>query len=149
MENNASTRPRSRTDIGTHVLILGWFNIVASALFAFLAFFALLFFPVIGVAAGDAEALPILSVIGCAGFALLGVFAVPGIFAGWGLLARKPWGRVGGIIMAILHLFNLPIGTAFGIYSLWVLTEREAEEYFAAGASHATFSDESPQSVGE
>jgi hypothetical protein len=119
-------------DIGTHVLILGWFNIVASAIFAFLALFALLFFPVIGVASGDAEALPILSVIGCAGFVLFGVFAVPGIFAGWGLLARKPWGRVGGIIMAIFHLFNLPIGTAFGVYSLWVLTAREAEEYFSA-----------------
>jgi hypothetical protein len=140
MEQDSNARTNRRVDIETHVMILGWFNIVASALFAFLALFALLFFGGIGVATGDAEALPVLSVIGCAGFTLLGVFAVPGIFAGWGLLARKSWGRVAGIIVAILHLFNLPIGTAFGIYSLWVLTDRRAEEYFAREAPAGTSS---------
>ncbi|MDX1741610.1 MAG: serine/threonine-protein kinase, partial [Rhodothermales bacterium] len=67
---------------------------------------------------------------GCAAFGVVAVFAVPGIIAGWGLLARKPWGRVIGIVVAILDLFNIPIGTAFGIYALWVLTEPEAEAYF-------------------
>jgi len=124
-----------KMDIGTHVMIIGWFNIVASAIFALLACLGFFLFAGIGIASGDSEAMPILTIFGCAAFVLFGIFAVPGIFAGWGLLERKPWGRVLGIVVAILHLFNIPIGTAFGIYALWVLTEPEAEAYFAVSAS--------------
>ena len=120
-----------KLDMGTHVMILGWFNIVASAIFVILACLGLFFFAGIGIASGDSEALPILTIIGCSAFFLFGFFAVPGIVAGWALLTRRPWGRVIGIVVGVLHLFNIPIGTAFGIYSLWVLTEPEAEAYFA------------------
>jgi hypothetical protein len=124
-----------KMDIGTHIMIVGWFNIVASAIFVFLALLGFFFFTGLGIASGDSEAMPILSVVGCAAFMLFGIFAVPGVFAGWGLLTRKPWGRVLGIVVAILDLFNIPIGTAFGIYALWVLTEPEAEAYFAGTQS--------------
>jgi hypothetical protein len=121
-----------KMDIGTHVLIVGWFNIVASALFALLACLGFFLFAGIGIASGDSEAMPILTIIGCVAFALFGIFAVPGIFAGWGLLTRRPWGRILGIVVAILDLFNIPIGTAFGIYALWVLSAPEAEAYFGS-----------------
>ena len=125
-----------RMDIATHILIVGWFNIVSSLIFVFLAFFGFLFFAGLGIVSGDSEALPILSFFGCVALVLFGVFAVPGILAGFGLLARRPWGRILGIVVAILNLFNIPIGTAFGIYALWVLTEAEAEAYFeTAGES--------------
>ncbi|MEZ4831593.1 MAG: hypothetical protein R2873_06235 [Caldilineaceae bacterium] len=39
-------------------------------------------------------------------------------------------GRYLAIIVGILNLPNLPIGTALGIYSLWVLFKTEAVEYF-------------------
>ena len=119
-----------KIDIGAHILIVGWFNIVASAIFAVLACLGFLVFAGIGIASGDSEAMPILTIFGCAAFVLFGIFAIPGIFAGWGLLTRKPWGRVLGIVVAILDLFNIPIGTAFGIYALWVLSDPEAEAYF-------------------
>ena len=122
-----------RMNFGTHVLILGWFNVVASVIFLFIGLMALVFLSGMGIVAEDEEATRILSMIGCAGFVLLGFFAVPGFIAGYGLLARRPWGRIAGIVVAILDLFNIPIGTAFGIYALWVLTEPEAEEYFAVG----------------
>jgi hypothetical protein len=52
--------------------------------------------------------------------------------AGYGLLARKPWGRILGIIAAILALFKFPLGTALGIYTLWVLASAaSAAEYDA------------------
>jgi zinc-ribbon domain len=41
--------------------------------------------------------------------------------AGFGLLNRRPWGRVVAIIAAILALLKFPLGTALGIYTLWVL----------------------------
>lgn len=120
-----------KIDIDTHIMIVGWFNIVASAIFVVLAFLGWFFFTGIGIASGDSEALPILSIVGCSAFVLFGVFAVPGLVAGWSLLTRRAWGRVIGIVVAVLHLFNIPIGTAFGIYTLWVLSEPEAEQYFA------------------
>jgi len=124
-----------RVDIATHILILGWFNIVASVIFLVLACMALFFFAGIGLASGDREAVAILSIFGCLAFVLFGVFAVPGFIAGFGLLTRQPWGRIVGMVVAILDLFNIPIGTAFGIYALWVLSDPEAEAYFARTAS--------------
>jgi hypothetical protein len=44
-----------------------------------------------------------------------------GVFVGYSLLNRKPWGRTLAIIAAVLALFKIPFGTALGIYTLWVL----------------------------
>ncbi len=56
------------------------------------------------------------------------MIAVATIFAaalalvtGYSLLTRRPWGRVLAIIAAILALLKFPLGTALGIYTLWVL----------------------------
>jgi hypothetical protein len=43
------------------------------------------------------------------------------LIAGFGLLNRRPWGRVVAIVAAILALLKFPFGTALGIYTLWVL----------------------------
>jgi hypothetical protein len=49
---------------------------------------------------------------------LAALFAV---FVGWSLLTRRTWGRVLGIVAAVLALFKFPLGTALGVYTLWVL----------------------------
>jgi hypothetical protein len=43
------------------------------------------------------------------------------VVAGYGLLNRRPWGRIVAIIAAVLALIKFPIGTALGIYTLWAL----------------------------
>jgi len=43
------------------------------------------------------------------------------LVAGYGLLNRAPWGRTLAIIAAIFALLKFPLGTALGIYTLWVL----------------------------
>jgi hypothetical protein len=48
------------------------------------------------------------------------------LVVGISLLARKPWGRVLGIVVAILSLVKFPVGTALGIYTLWVLAPAES-----------------------
>jgi hypothetical protein len=47
--------------------------------------------------------------------------AVLALVAAYGLLNRRPWGRIVAIIAAILALIKFPLGTALGIYTLWVL----------------------------
>ena len=47
--------------------------------------------------------------------------AAVALVAGYGLLNRRPWGRIVAIIAGILALIKFPLGTALGIYTLWVL----------------------------
>ncbi len=119
-------------DYRTHVTLVGWIDIGFSALAVFIGLFGLLFLTGIGAVAEDPEAARILAFVGCAGCAFLSVIALPGFFAGYGLLKGRQWGRVLGIIVAVLDLFNIPVGTAVGIYALWVLTDERATAYFAA-----------------
>jgi len=54
------------------------------------------------------------------------------LFAGFSLLNRKPWARILTIVLAILSLVKFPVGTALGIYTLWVLAPMSsAVEYDA------------------
>ena len=38
-----------------------------------------------------------------------------------GLLQRRPWGRTFAIVISSLSMIKFPVGTALGIYTLWVL----------------------------
>ncbi len=49
------------------------------------------------------------------------VAAALALVTGFSLLTRRPWGRVLAIVAAILALLKFPLGTALGIYTLWVL----------------------------
>jgi len=56
--------------------------------------------------------------------------AACGFFAGWGLLQREPWARMLTIVLSFFALFNIPFGTALGIYSLWVLLPARSEQEY-------------------
>jgi protein-S-isoprenylcysteine O-methyltransferase Ste14 len=53
---------------------------------------------------------------------------IPSLIAGVGLLKQKRWARTLAIVLAILALASFPIGTAAGLYTLWVLTHDETEQ---------------------
>ena len=42
----------------------------------------------------------------------------------------REWGRILGIVVAVIELVNVPIGTAIGIYGLWVLLNTQTIELF-------------------
>jgi hypothetical protein len=54
------------------------------------------------------------------------------LLTGYALLTRQPWGRVFAIIFGILALIHLPLGTALGIYTLWVLAPGASGDEYAA-----------------
>lgn len=56
--------------------------------------------------------------------------AVIGIIAGWGLLERQPWARMLTIVLGFFNLLDMPLGTALGIYTLWVLLPARSEEEY-------------------
>ncbi len=58
------------------------------------------------------------------------VYATAGIAAGLGLFERKQWARILALVVSILALIQFPVGTALGIYSLWVLLPLESREQY-------------------
>ena len=80
----------------------------------------------IGWISGDATAMGVLGITGLLVALFLGVVSIPGIIAGIGLLKLKPWARILAIIVSCLDLFNVPFGTALGVYTLYVLMNDEA-----------------------
>ncbi len=123
-----------------HIQILGILSIVWGS---FCAVGALIILLVFGGAIGLIEAaanqdpgahiaIPVVGVVGGAIFLLLMITGVPSIAAGIGLLRMAPWSRILGIVLCALHVFSFPLGTALGIYGLWVLFSDETVALFAA-----------------
>lgn len=72
---------------------------------------------------------PLLSVVA---IIVLGGSAL-GFCAGWGLMHRESWARTLTLVLGFLVLFiNIPIGTAVGVYSLWVLLPADSAQEYGA-----------------
>ena len=130
--------------MASHVKILGAIYIALSAItlmFAlFLAFAVGTASAIVGTAADPndaAVALPIIGIAGSALVAFLILVSLPGLIAGVGLLKMRPWARILGIVVAVLNLLNIPIGTAVGIYGLWVLFSKETEQLLESEVASA------------
>ncbi len=59
------------------------------------------------------------------------VLGALGVATGWGLWQREPWARIAALVLGVLALLHFPIGTALGIYTLWVLLPAEAAAEYA------------------
>jgi len=57
-------------------------------------------------------------------------FSALGIIGGIGLFTYKSWARILIMIVSAINCLNIPIGTAKGIYSIWVLMQPETIELF-------------------
>ncbi len=127
--------------MATHVKVLGALQIAMSG-FGLLGAFVLMVIlggamGIVG-ASGDADAAFALPIIGLTGMALVGfllILSIPGLIVGSGLLRRRPWARVAGIVMSIIGMTAIPFGTALGIYGLWVLFSKQTEQLFQASAA--------------
>lgn len=120
----------NQRDLHLHITVLGWLYVVGHAIFLLIGLFIFMLLTGIGVVSGDSTAMMVLSVIGTAVGLVLVILAIPGLVAGYGLLTRKSWGRILAIVVGILSLINFPLGTAVGIYTLWVLFQEEATDFF-------------------
>ena len=72
----------------------------------------------------------VLSFIGNSIGLILLFFSSLGVIGGIGLFSYKPWARILVMIVSALNCLNVPVGTAKGIYSLWVLMQPETIELF-------------------
>lgn len=113
-----------------HVKILGVLHIVIGALTVLIAVIMFAILLGAGVVSGDEEALGILLVVGTAFLFLMFIVGIPEIIGGIGLLHYRPWARILAIIIGIIKLLDFPVGTALGVYTLWVLLNEKTVSLF-------------------
>lgn len=66
------------------------------------------------------------------------IFGILSIIAGNAIVNRQVWSQVYHIVVGILNILNFPIGTAIGIYFLWVLLlNPETKDLFSGGSAAA------------
>jgi hypothetical protein len=113
-----------------HVRLLAWLHILSHALFLIIGIFVFVLLTGLGLVSGEGDALAVMGIIGIFVGGLMLVLALPGLLAGYGLLKRRSWGRLLALIVGLLNLLNFPLGTALGVYTLWVLMQDGAAAYF-------------------
>ena len=84
-------------------------------------------------APGPAFLQPLLGFIGV----VILLKSAAGFLAGYGLLKRETWARMLTIVLSFLSLFNVPFGTALGIYGLWILLPATSEREYEAEVRRA------------
>lgn len=84
-----------------------------------------------GLISGDPEAIRITAIVGTSVSGFLALLSVPGIVGGIGLLKCWSWARILVLILAVLDLFNIPIGTLLGVCTIWVLMQDETAQLSA------------------
>jgi urea transporter len=72
--------------------------------------------------------------LGGIGVLIAGV-SIAGLIAGIGLMAHSPWARMLAIVVGCINLIHFPLGTALGIYTLWVLVPQGADVDYRSLAS--------------
>jgi hypothetical protein len=119
---------RNRLERHVHLLGIFWiaysaFSLLGGAVLMIVA--RSIFGPGARIDTGAPEFLfPLLSTVA----AYLAIKSIAGIAAGIGLLQHAQWGRVIAIILAFLDILHVPFGTALGIYTIWALLGKGADE---------------------
>ncbi len=130
--------------MASHIKAVGLLHVILGGLSLF---GGLIVFVVFGALAGfmqfsdssrdTAVAVPVLGAIGTIIFLIVLLISIPGLIGGIGLMRMAPWSRVFMIVISALDLLHVPLGTALGIYGLWVLTKPETEALMRGSKTRA------------
>ena len=112
--------------IGILWIVFGALSLTA-AFFLFLILVGASLIPEIGTIAPG-----ILRIVAIAVSSFLAVLGLPKIIGDIGLLKQQEWARILILVISFLSLFNIPFGTALGIYSIIVLLNKETVKLFEA-----------------
>jgi hypothetical protein len=107
-----------------HIQIVAELHIALGAISLLAAITVFVVFAMAGgivISQGEHQAAGILGIIAVAVCTFLAVLGLPGIIGGWALFTGRSWGRPLVLVLGALHLINIPLGTALGIYTIWAL----------------------------
>jgi len=114
----------------SHKKVLGILYIVSGTLLLFVIFFLSMFVTtILSLVAGNLETHEaavvdlIARILQFLPAVIIIFFSIPSIIAGIGLLFQQKWAMILALILGCFKLFSFPIGTALGIYTIWVYAE--------------------------
>lgn len=113
-----------------HINVVAALHIGFSILGIIIALLVTTILNLIGDFSDDKQAEMVLSIVANGIAVFFTVLAIPGIIGGIGLMKRKEWARILVMIISVLDLFNFPLGTAIGAYSIWALVQPEVVAKF-------------------
>ena len=61
----------------------------------------------------------------------LALVGVAQLFAGWGVRALRPWGRVVGCVLSVIGLLGFPVGTLINAYILYLFLSKKGRTIFS------------------
>ncbi len=93
-------KQRHPHNMAKHINILGALFLTCSLLMIIIGFAVNYFVPIAGEISGDSTAIRITSIIGESIGIFLFITALPGLICGYGLLTKKSWSRIFGIILS-------------------------------------------------
>ncbi|MBP5474622.1 MAG: hypothetical protein J6X92_07700, partial [Bacteroidales bacterium] len=76
------------------------------------------------------ENVVIYNIFKCVCSGLLLFFGVIKLIGGIGVLKYRQWGRYMVIAISALDCLNVPFGTLFGVYSMWVLLQEQTLQLY-------------------
>lgn len=104
-----------------HIKIVGTLHIVLGILGVLGAFIIYMAISIGGIISGDATAISITQLVGISVGSFILLLSLPGIIGGLGILKYKYWAKILLLVVGFLNLLNFPLGTALGVYTIWVL----------------------------
>lgn len=115
-----------------HVPIVAWLLIAFNIIVLLVAFGMFALMAVAASFVHDSEARMILPIVGTVIPAFMALLTLPDFIAAFGLLARKRWGRILGVVVGFLNLPGFPLGTLIGAYAIFVLMQDAVTSYFVS-----------------
>ncbi|MFP4460144.1 MAG: hypothetical protein ACLFSQ_11225 [Candidatus Zixiibacteriota bacterium] len=95
-----------------------------------IALILFLLFAVLGIAIDEIEAKLVITILSIVLPIVMVVLSVPSIIGGINLLKHKDWARILILVLGIIKILDIPFGTALGIYTIWVLTNKDTLPLF-------------------
>lgn len=113
-----------------HVTVVGILHIGLGIIGALAGVFLFILFGLLNTFVHDYEAQFIFPLLAAFLGGGLVVASSLGIIGGIGVLKYKEWARILVLVVSAIGLFNIPIGTAVGAYSIWALVQPETTRLF-------------------
>ena len=113
-----------------HVTVVGILHIGLGILGVMAGVFLFILFGILTSVVHEHEAqfiFPLLATFLGGGFV---VASSLGIIGGIGVLKYQEWARILVLVISAISLINIPVGTAVGAYSIWVLVQNETVRLF-------------------
>lgn len=116
-----------------HLPIVAWLHMAHGAILLTVGVFLFLFLSGAGLVTAEQPAILATGIVAIFILTMFVIFGLPHVIGGMGLLNGKPWARILVIIMSFMALPAFPVGTAIGLYSLWVLFNEDIQAIWAKG----------------